>query len=250
MAGTAVLVADDDPATRELVKLVASQAGWTGEIIEAESGAGAVALATQAQVVAAVLDIDMPMLDGVKAAEAIWNYCPKLPIVFYSSDEPPPPVLQRARAIRKGRLDDLTAELAALLAKKLERPNCDPPEPIVLQALLAARDDNPLMVVDPGGEFKFANCAASELYDLPFPARGSVFDQSTAVSASGARRGAESLPFARALETGLPVHDQVRLRQADGSTVVARVTAVPHRAVDGELTSVSLYTRRESILRD
>jgi len=244
----ALLVADDDAATRELVTVVAVRAGWSGEILEAGSGASAVALATEAPVVAAVLDIEMPMLDGVKAAEAIWNYCHELPIIFYSADAPPPPVLERAAAIRKGQLDDLMAALTVMLGSKLDRPHCDPPDAVVLQALLAARDDNPLMIVDTEGKFRFANCAASYLYALPYPARGSLFDQSTVVSESGASRSADTLPFARAIETGLPVHDKVRLRQHDGSIVIATVTAVPHRAVDGELTSVSLYTRHESIL--
>lgn len=244
----ALLVADDDAATRELVKAVAVRAGWTGEILEAASGASAVALATEAPVVAATLDIEMPMLDGVKAAEAIWNYCRELPIIFYSAEVPPPSVMERAAAIRKGQLDDLTAALSEMLGAKLDRPHCDPPDAVVLQALLAAHDDNPLMIVDTEGEFRFANCAASHLYGLPYPARGSLFDQSNVLSESGASRPADTLPFARAIGTGLPVHDKVRLRQPDGSIVIASVTAVPHRGVDGELTSVSLYTRHESIL--
>ncbi|HZG36952.1 MAG TPA: response regulator [Gaiellaceae bacterium] len=243
----ALLVADDHAPTRALVRALVGEAGWSGEILEAASGAGAVALATEGPVVAAVLDVQMPTLDGVKAAEAIWNYCHELPIIFYSSDVPPPPVAQRAPAIRKGQVDDLLAELTALLSGDLDRPRCDPLDAVVLQALLAAHDDNPLMIVDTEGEFKFANCAASHLYNLAFPARGNLFDQGNALAESGASRAADTLPLARALATGLPVHDQVRLAQEDGSVTVARVTAVPHRAVDGQLTSVSLYTRQESI---
>ena len=249
MSETALLVADDDPLTREFVKILAGEAGWSGAMLEAASGAGAVALANEAPVVAAVPDVQMPTLNGVKAAEAIWNYCPELPIIFYSADLPPKPVTQRAAAIRKGQIDDLLAALTMLLGSKLERPHCDPLDAVVLQALLAAHDDNPLMIVDTEGEFKFANCAASHLYNLPFPARGSLFDQSNALAESGASRAADTLPLARALATGLPVYDQIRLVQEDGSVTIARVTAVPHRAVDGELTSVSLYTRQESVLK-
>ena len=255
MSETALLVADDDPLTREFVKILAGEAGWSGAMLEAASGAGAVALANEAPVVAAVLDVQMPTLNGVKAAEAIWNYCPELPIIFYSADLPPKPVTQRAAtlrkgaAIRKGQVDGLLSALTALLGSNLERPTCDPLDAVVLQALLAAHDDNPLMIVDTEGEFKFANCAASHLYNLPFPARGSLFDQSNALAESGASRAADTLPLARALATGLPVYDQIRLVQEDGSVTIARVTAVPHRAVDGELTSVSLYTRQESVLK-
>jgi CheY-like chemotaxis protein len=115
MSETALLVADDDPLTREFVKILAGEAGWSGAMLEAASGAGAVALANEAPVVAAVLDVQMPTLNGVKAAEAIWNYCPELPIIFYSADLPPKPVTQRAAAIRKGQIDDLLAALTMLL---------------------------------------------------------------------------------------------------------------------------------------
>jgi CheY-like chemotaxis protein len=241
----ALLVADHDAATRQLVTVAVREAGWSGEILEAATGASALALATERPVVAAVLDVEMPMLDGVKAAEAIWNYCKELPIIFYSGETPPPPVIKRASLIRKGQLDRLMAALTVMLGNKLERPQCDLPDAIVLQALLAAHDDNPLMIIGLEGEFKFANAAASELYDLPYPARGSLFDERNALTES---RDGGTFPFARALKTGLPVIDQIMLRQNDGSVSTATVTAVPHRAIDGELTSVSLYTRHESIL--
>jgi CheY-like chemotaxis protein len=248
VSDTALLVADYDRTTRELVKVVARQAGWAGDILEAASGAGAFSLATEAPVVTAVLDAQMPILDGVKAAEAIWNYCPGLPVIFYTSEPLHGPVLERAQAIQKGKLDELTRALTALISGNPARPPCDAPDAIVLQALLAARDNSPLMILSPSGEFKFANAAACQLYELPYPARGSHFDELNALYASGKSREVRSLPFAQAIETGHPVEDEVRLQKGDGTVVTARVTAVPHRAVTGELTSVSLYTRPETII--
>jgi PAS domain-containing protein len=164
-------------------------------------------------------------------------------VIFHTADPPAGPVLLRTRAVPKGSVDELSAALAAVVKESPPRPECEPPDIVVLQTLLAARDDSPLVVLNPDGEIMFANLAAAALYGFPFPARRRRFEQLNALDNSGGRREPGTLPFAQVLETGLPVEDQVGLRQRDGSVMTVKITGVPHRAVSGEITSVSLIAR-------
>jgi len=87
----------------------------------ARNGRDAVALAERIEPDAVVMDIEMPVLDGVEATRLIREAAPELPIVAVSGHDYEERVLEIRQAgaddyVRKARLaDELPRVLAALL---------------------------------------------------------------------------------------------------------------------------------------
>lgn len=84
-----VLIADDHEPTRKgIAALIARDDGF--EIVaQAQDGAEAVDLAMRTQPEVAVVDIAMPVLDGVAAAKRILDACPSTKVVFLTSENWP-----------------------------------------------------------------------------------------------------------------------------------------------------------------
>jgi two-component system, response regulator YesN len=81
-----VLIADDEELEREaLSRLVAAEAPGEPEIITAANGREVVALAAAGDVDIALLDIRMPGLSGLEAAESLRAASPDLALVFISA---------------------------------------------------------------------------------------------------------------------------------------------------------------------
>jgi DNA-binding NarL/FixJ family response regulator len=89
-----LLVVDDDPGVRTMFATLLRAADGVDSVIEAEDGAVAVDLARQRRLDVAVLDLNMPRLDGVGAALLLRALQPSLRIALHSSD----PELLRQRA--------------------------------------------------------------------------------------------------------------------------------------------------------
>lgn len=98
VAGIRVLVADDDAQVRTLFATLLQAANGVASVIEAEDGAEAVELGRKEQVDVAVLDLNMPRLDGVEAAVRLCAVQPSPRIALQSSD----PELLRQRAADLG----------------------------------------------------------------------------------------------------------------------------------------------------
>ncbi len=64
-----ILVVDDEAATRRVFSVFLRRRGF--QVLEAEHGQGALVVAQQAEPDAIVLDIQMPVLDGVTTAELL-----------------------------------------------------------------------------------------------------------------------------------------------------------------------------------
>jgi CheY-like chemotaxis protein/rubredoxin len=94
VTGIRVLVADDDARVRSLLATLLQATAGVASVIEAEDGAEAVRLGRDEHVGVAVLDLNMPGLDGVEAALALASLRPALRIALHSSD----PELLRQRA--------------------------------------------------------------------------------------------------------------------------------------------------------
>jgi CheY-like chemotaxis protein len=93
-SGVRVLLADDDAGVRAMfARLLRATVGITS-VIEAEDGAEAIALAPERGLDIAVLDMNMPRMDGIEAALRLRVLQPSLPIALHSSD----PELLRQRA--------------------------------------------------------------------------------------------------------------------------------------------------------
>lgn len=93
-AGAPLLVADDDHVVRTLFATLFRATAGIASVIEAEDGAVAVELARERRLDIAVLDLNMPRLDGVEAALQLRTLQPSLRIALHSSD----PELLRQRA--------------------------------------------------------------------------------------------------------------------------------------------------------
>ena len=81
-----VVVADDDAGVRHLVRDTLALGGVPVEVLEAETGAQAVALARRGPVDLVLLDVGMPELDGLQACRALKDdpATAGAPVVFVS----------------------------------------------------------------------------------------------------------------------------------------------------------------------
>lgn len=94
VAGIRVLIADDDERVRSVYATLLKATNGVACVIEADDGAEAVELSRTRQVDVAVLDLNMPHLDGVEAALKLRALEPCPRIALHSSD----PELLRQRA--------------------------------------------------------------------------------------------------------------------------------------------------------
>ena len=97
-SGVRALVADDDPAVRSLFGALLRQIEDVSAVVEVEDGARAVEVARVRRVHIAVLDLNMPRLDGAQAARLLLALQPSMGIALHSSD----PELLRVRAAGLG----------------------------------------------------------------------------------------------------------------------------------------------------
>jgi DNA-binding NarL/FixJ family response regulator len=116
-----ILVAEDDESFLEAISLLLEQDDRFVVAGRARNGREAVALAEEVAPDAVVVDIEMPVLDGVEATRRLRKAAPELPIVAVSGHDYEERVLEIRQAgaddyVRKARLaDELPRVLAALL---------------------------------------------------------------------------------------------------------------------------------------
>jgi CheY-like chemotaxis protein len=96
--GARVLLVDDDARVRAMFAALLRDAAGVTSVIEAEDGAEAVELAGARCLDVAILDLNMPRLDGIAAALRLRGVQPSLRIALHSSD----PELLRQRAAGLG----------------------------------------------------------------------------------------------------------------------------------------------------
>ena len=114
-----VLVAEDDEAFLEVVEALLNTDGSFEVVARAANGREAVELAAGVEIDAAVIDIEMPVMDGVEATRRLREHSPDLPIVAISGHDYEERVLEIRAAgaddyVRKARLEDELVD--ALLA--------------------------------------------------------------------------------------------------------------------------------------
>ena len=119
-----VVLADDAPDLRELLRLALEKAGGFSVVAEAADGEAAIRAAREHQPDVLLLDISMPLLDGVDAIPEIRRAAPRCVIAVLSgySDSTLRDAALRAGAdgfLVKGMLPrDLVAALRALVAER------------------------------------------------------------------------------------------------------------------------------------
>jgi DNA-binding NarL/FixJ family response regulator len=116
-----ILVAEDDESFLDVIALVLEQDDGFAVVARARNGRDAVELAERVEPDAVVIDIEMPVLDGIEATRLLRAAVPELPIVAVSGHDYEERVLEIRRAgaddyVRKARLaDELPLALSALL---------------------------------------------------------------------------------------------------------------------------------------
>ena len=118
-----ILVAEDDESFLDVIALLLEQDHRFTVAGRARDGRAAVALANRIAPDAVVMDIEMPVLDGVEATKLLRAAAPELPIVAVSGHDYEERVLEIRRAgaddyVRKARLaEELPRALVALLSR-------------------------------------------------------------------------------------------------------------------------------------
>ena len=117
-----ILVAEDDEAFLDALVAVLTADGRFAVAGRARNGREAVDLGARLRLDAVVMDIEMPVLDGVEATRQLQECKPELPVVAISGHDYEERVFEIRAAgaadyVRKSRLDeDLAAALLALLS--------------------------------------------------------------------------------------------------------------------------------------
>lgn len=78
-----VLLADDSPFILDIIAARLRDSG--NEVITASNGADAVYQGIRSHPDLAILDVSMPVLNGLKAAERLHEIMPNLPIILFTS---------------------------------------------------------------------------------------------------------------------------------------------------------------------
>lgn len=119
-----ILVAEDDESFLDAIALLLEQDGRFAVAGRARDGREAVELAERLSPDAVVMDIEMPVLDGVESTKRLRAAAPELPIVAVSGHDYEERVLEIREAgaddyVRKARLpDELPRVLTTLLSRR------------------------------------------------------------------------------------------------------------------------------------
>jgi len=81
---TQILIADDQTAIRQAVKLVLRSTLNINDYREAANGREAVEIAEQTRPDLIILDIGMPQMDGITAAQHLKKSMPEVPIILFT----------------------------------------------------------------------------------------------------------------------------------------------------------------------
>ena len=111
-----VLVVDDNPDVRYLTRLTLDESESCHVVGEAANGAEAIEAAEKLQPDAVVIDLRMPLMDGLEATRILRYRFPDLKIIVLSGSEDPLMVRQISAAgadaaVDKWKLDDLVIHL-------------------------------------------------------------------------------------------------------------------------------------------
>ncbi|MBV8078832.1 MAG: response regulator [Actinobacteria bacterium] len=244
----AIVIADDSPAIRELLSVLV-ETGGVGRVVGlAENGLEAVELATAHSPDLALLDVDMPRLNGFAAAEAIRAYRPQTEIVLHTGHDDPD-IRERAQAIGIPLVSKIR-DFAALTAILSERsaPGGQPAEltAVVLAALERGAQES-VTVLDADGNAVYYDSRAAEIVGLPYPPRFVPHDElrrlAEHVTATGDARPIEERPMFRVLAEKRVVEGIVYSKYRGGIVAWAS-RAVPIQDADGEVSAAAVYWRR------
>jgi len=210
-----IVIADDDAPTREFLRTLLSFAPSVQVVGEAADGAEAIRLALSRRADAVVLDVDMPGLDGGRAAEVIRAYRPRVKVLFHTA-EVDGALRRRAEQLDAPILLKGDPDFALHALNELLTETSDYLDPIVALVVAALERNNcdGVVVVDEQLKVLFYDNRASELLGSPV-----------------------SEPLQDVLERAVASSETTTARVADGRV---DVRAVPLRE-GGQLVGMAAY---------
>lgn len=117
--GARLLIVDDDAAVRTAYARLLGDVDGVGSVIGAADGVEALQIGATVPLDVAVLDLNMPRLDGVAAATRLAALQPTIPIALHSSD--PTRLRQQARGLGFAVFDKIDFDgLASWLVRALD----------------------------------------------------------------------------------------------------------------------------------
>jgi len=116
-----ILIADDHTAIRQAVKLVLSTTLNINDYHEAANGREAVEIAERTKPDLIILDVGMPQMDGITAAEHLKQSMPQVPIILFTMYDLGPDHAKQlgvdSVVSKPNGLDKLSKEVRSLLSQ-------------------------------------------------------------------------------------------------------------------------------------
>lgn len=162
-----VLIADDEPLQCATLSTLCERAGGCSLVAQAGTGRDAVALAGRLLPDLVLLDVKMPDMDGLEAAERIRHLLPRTTVVFVSAYAEFA-FAQRAVALgaRRYLLKPVDPSEVAALIKEIQPSTIDIPAQYAgrIQTFLAAHLSKPLTLKDVARAVRLSPTYASRVY--------------------------------------------------------------------------------------
>jgi CheY-like chemotaxis protein len=247
---TRVVVADDHEPTRFLLRTLLEFVPTIEIVGEAATGREAVALVLEHQADIALLDVEMPVMDGFTAAELIRSNRPSTRIILHTAYADR---MKYARAEALGLtllVKQGFEETVAAVAERFDSVMKGAGGPAAVEGLvlsaLAAQGTDAMIVVRVDGTIPYYTTGAAELFGLPVPALPTTLEALLAAHPLVDRLGeplaeAGRNPLAKAL--GEHVRDEGELAESlpNGSIRTYWVRAQPIFDLSGTFLGVASF---------
>lgn len=176
-----VVFADDDQGMRTLFGTLLKLVDKVEVVGEAMDGQAAIELVREKEPDLVLLDVSMPKLDGLEAAQIIRTMRPDTHVVLHTAapNQKATATAQRLGVplLDKMQFDDVIEAITGHHTS--DAPPSSQPDPEIEAAILGAltaRRSQPMFLVLPAGEVPFYNVLAADLLGLPLPAQPSTID--------------------------------------------------------------------------
>lgn len=243
-----VLIVDDDHSTRFLIRTLLSFLEHVEVVAEGGDGLEAVELVIEHEPDLVLLDVQMPRLNGIAAAELIRTLRPHAHVVLHSASANEL-MHERAAKLDLQLLDKMDVEevIKALLNPSWNRTS-GRPDPRIETAVvtaLTARSTIPVVILGKDRSVPFYNTLAADLLGLPLPPRPSDLDtvrERYEVLEPDTRNPVElsRRPTERSIAEMEPITETLIVR-CDGTLTLCRFTSLPFFDSSEEFLGAALY---------
>jgi CheY-like chemotaxis protein len=245
---TRVVVADDHEPTRFLLRTLLEFVPTIEIVGEAATGKDAVALVLEHQADIALLDVEMPVMDGFTAAELIRSNRPSTRIILHTAyadrvKHARAEVLGLTLLVKQG-FEETVAAVAERFDSVKGAGGPAAVEGLVLSAL-AAQGTDAMIVVRADGIIPYYTTGAAALFGLPVPALtttlGDLLEAHPLVDRFGEPLAQARNPLAKALGEQVTDEGELAERLSNGSIRTYWVRAQPIFDLSGTFLGVASF---------